>query len=136
MDTIRRELNKEFGNMEVKYIYGKNAIVDGIEYELQNIYGNISISDKAIRNSAHNASEFANLLSSEVERMCNKIKTAIANMTMFIDKNAMAVYSLNDWDWLADENGNILKRMADKPIYTATLVRYLVIAPKGGANGK
>ena len=33
-------------------------------------------------------------------------------------------FPLCDWQWLENEDGKILKQIAGKPVYTATLVKY------------
>lgn len=42
----------------------------------------------------------------------------------FIDTDALKLHQLCDWRFLETENGNILRQATDKPIYTATLVKY------------
>ncbi|MBQ8872624.1 MAG: phage major capsid protein, partial [Clostridia bacterium] len=34
------------------------------------------------------------------------------------------IHQLCDWRWLEDDNGRVLKQVAGKPVYTATLVKY------------
>lgn len=34
------------------------------------------------------------------------------------------LHQLCDWEWLCDENGNVLKQVVGKPVYKATLVKY------------
>lgn len=34
------------------------------------------------------------------------------------------IHQLCDWRWLEDDNGKVLKQVAGKPVYTATLVKY------------
>ncbi len=45
--------------------------------------------------------------------------------TMFLlDTADFALHQLCDWQWLEGEDGKILKQVAGKPVYTATLVKY------------
>lgn len=45
--------------------------------------------------------------------------------TMYLlNTDDFALHQLCDWEWLADEDGCILKQVAGKPVYTATLVKY------------
>ena len=43
---------------------------------------------------------------------------------MFLNSDDFALYQLCDWEWLEDEDGKILKQVAGKPAYCATLVKY------------
>lgn len=43
---------------------------------------------------------------------------------MFINTADFALYQLCDWEWLEDEDGKILKQVAGKAAYSATLVKY------------
>lgn len=42
----------------------------------------------------------------------------------FMDTSALKLHQLCDWRFLETENGNILRQAQDKPVYTATLVKY------------
>ncbi len=42
----------------------------------------------------------------------------------FLNTDDFVFYELGDWKWLEDEQGRILKQFADKPAYSATLVKY------------
>lgn len=42
----------------------------------------------------------------------------------FLNTKDFALHQLCDWRWLEGENGNVLKQIAGKPVYTATLVKY------------
>lgn len=42
----------------------------------------------------------------------------------FLNTKDFALHQLCDWRWLEGENGNVLKQVAGKPVYTATLVKY------------
>ncbi len=45
--------------------------------------------------------------------------------TMYLlNTNDFALHQLCDWQWLEGEDGKILKQIAGKPVYTATLVKY------------
>ena len=45
--------------------------------------------------------------------------------TMYLlDTSAIKLHQLCDWRFLETENGNILRQAQDKPVYTATLVKY------------
>ena len=41
-----------------------------------------------------------------------------------LNTNDFTLHELCDWKWLEGESGNILKQIAGKPAYTATLVKY------------
>ncbi len=42
----------------------------------------------------------------------------------FLNTDDFIFYELGDWKWLEDESGRILKQNANKPAYSATLVKY------------
>ncbi|MBE5753718.1 MAG: phage major capsid protein [Clostridiales bacterium] len=42
----------------------------------------------------------------------------------FLNTNDFALHQLCDWQWLADDDGKVLKQVPGKPVYTATLVKY------------
>lgn len=45
--------------------------------------------------------------------------------TMYLlNTDDFAIHQLCDWQWLESEDGKILKQIAGKPVYTATLVKY------------
>lgn len=45
--------------------------------------------------------------------------------TMYLlNTNDFALHQLCDWQWLEGDDGRILKQVAGKPVYTATLVKY------------
>ena len=45
--------------------------------------------------------------------------------TMYLlNTDDFAIHQLCDWQWLESEDGKILKQVAGKPVYTATLVKY------------
>ena len=47
------------------------------------------------------------------------------NGTMYLlNTNHFKIHQLCDWQWLEGEDGKILKQIAGKPVYTATLVKY------------
>lgn len=52
------------------------------------------------------------------DRFCPK------NTMYFLNTNDFALHQLCDWQWLADEDGKILRQVPGKPVYTATLVKY------------
>lgn len=41
-----------------------------------------------------------------------------------LNTNDFHIHQLCDWRWLEDDNGKVLKQVAGKPVYTATLVKY------------
>lgn len=43
---------------------------------------------------------------------------------LFLNTDDFALYQLCDWEWLEDEDGKILKQVAGKAAYAATLVKY------------
>lgn len=65
-----------------------------------------------------------------VDRFCPK-------GTMYLlNTNSFKLHQLCDWQWLEAEDGKILKQVAGKPVYTATLVKYaelLCEQPQGQA---
>lgn len=46
------------------------------------------------------------------------------NMIFFVNSKDFSLNQLCDWEWLEDEDGKILKQVAGKPAYGATLVKY------------
>ena len=52
------------------------------------------------------------------DRFCPKDTMYLLNTDCF------KLYQLCDWQWLEAEDGKILKQVAGKPVYTATLVKY------------
>lgn len=45
--------------------------------------------------------------------------------TMYLlNTNDFTLHQLCDWQWLADDDGKVLKQVPGKPVYTATLVKY------------
>ena len=43
---------------------------------------------------------------------------------LFLNTEDFSLYQLCDWEWLEDEDGKILKQIAGKAAYSATLVKY------------
>jgi hypothetical protein len=41
-----------------------------------------------------------------------------------LNTDDFCLHQLSDWRWLEGEDGKILKQIAGKPVYTATLVKY------------
>lgn len=118
-------------------VYGKEIIVlsyiNGKQYklksELENIYGRIEISDKAIRTSQSNAGAFVELLNSEMEQLIKE--TARQNINAFYGKDKPHEYMtedekkaykpliLNGLKYLFDDNEKLLygvNRKEIKPI--------------------
>ena len=58
--------------------------------------------------------------------------------TMYLlNTDDFGLHQLCDWQWLEGEDGKILKQIAGKPVYTATLVKYaelLCYRPYGRAK--
>ena len=53
-----------------------------------------------------------------VDRFC-------PDRTMYLlNTDDFTMHQLCDWQWLADDDGKVLKQVAGKPVYTATLVKY------------
>ena len=45
--------------------------------------------------------------------------------TMYLlNTDDFTLHQLCDWQWLADDDGKVLKQVPGKPVYTATLVKY------------
>ena len=42
----------------------------------------------------------------------------------FLNTNDFTLHQLCDWQWLAGDDGRVLKQVPGKPVYTATLVKY------------
>ena len=66
-----------------------------------------------------------------VDRFCPDKEMYILNSEDF------KMHQLCDWRWLEGERGNVLKQVANKPVYTATLVKYADIIcnrPQGQAK--
>ena len=53
-----------------------------------------------------------------VDRFCPKYTMYLLNTEDF------RLHQLCDWQWLADDDGRVLKQIPGKPVYTATLVKY------------
>ena len=47
-----------------------------------------------------------------------------AGTLYLLNTNDFALHQLCDWQWLEGEDGSVLKQVAGKPVYTATLVKY------------
>lgn len=41
-----------------------------------------------------------------------------------LDTDTFTLHQMCDWEWMTDENGNVLSQKAGYPVYTATLVKY------------
>ncbi len=52
------------------------------------------------------------------DRFCPKYTVYLLN------SNDFALHQLCDWQWLTGDDGKVLKQVAGKPVYTATLVKY------------
>ncbi len=55
--------------------------------------------------------------------------------TMYLlNTNDFTLHQLCDWQWLADDDGRVLKQIPGKPVYSATLVKYadLICAQPNG----
>ena len=49
----------------------------------------------------------------------------VENDRMYLlDTDCFTLHQMCDWEWLADESGNVLSQKSDYPVYTATLVKY------------
>lgn len=60
-------------------------------------------------------------------------KYAPAGTLYGLDLTTWALYHIEDWDWLS-EDGGVLERVTDRPVWEATLVRYADLGcskPKG-----
>lgn len=128
LKIISNQLNANISSVlaKIKYtsndIYGKEIIVPLIinnkdylfKSELKTIYGNIEISDKAVRCS--NASSFVNLLNSEVENMIKYTMLHISNAfydedkkpKYFNENETYKILKLNGLKYLFDENEKYL----------------------------
>ena len=58
--------------------------------------------------------------------------------TMYmLNTNDFTLHQLCDWQWLTGDDGKVLKQIAGKPVYTATLVKYAeLICARPYAQGK
>lgn len=58
--------------------------------------------------------------------------------TMYLlNTNDFTMHQLCDWQWLAGDDGKILRQVAGKPVYTATLVKYAeLICDRPYAQGR
>lgn len=55
----------------------------------------------------------------------NLITAPVDDNTIYVlNSKDFIMHQLADWEWLSDENGNIVKMQFNKPIYKATLVKY------------
>ena len=62
---------------------------------------------------------------------------APANTMFMLNTKEFALHQLCDWQWLEGEDGRVIKQTANKPSYTATLVKYADIIcnqPSGQAK--
>lgn len=85
---------------------------------LQTYYKECGVSLPTIKmESGHTALDF-NGVPLVVDRFCPKDTMYLLNTDCF------KLYQLCDWQWLESEDGKILKQVAGKPVYTATLVKY------------
>ena len=57
--------------------------------------------------------------------------------TMYLlNTNDFKIHQLCDWQWLEGEDGKVLKQIANKPVFTATLVKYAeLICDRPGGQG-
>ena len=54
-----------------------------------------------------------------------------------LNTNDFAIHALCDWEWLANEDGSILKQKQGYASFVATLVKYAeLVCSKPGAQGK
>ena len=54
-----------------------------------------------------------------------------------LNTNDFTLHQLCDWQWLTGDDGKVLKQVAGKPVYTATLVKYAeLICARPYAQGK
>ncbi len=58
--------------------------------------------------------------------------------TMYLlNTNDFTLHQLCDWQWLADDDGRVLKQVPGKPVYTATIVKYAdLICARPNGQGK
>jgi len=62
---------------------------------------------------------------------------APASTLYCLNTKEFTLHQLCDWRWLEGEDGKVLKQVATKPVYTATLVKYAeLICDKPGGQGK
>lgn len=54
-----------------------------------------------------------------VDRCCPK------NCMYLLNTDDFCLHQLCDWQWLSDDDGRVLKQIPGKPVYTATLVKYV-----------
>lgn len=128
LEIISNQLNANISSVlaKIEYtsndIYGKEIIVPLIinnkdylfKSELKTIYGNIEISDKAVR--CLNTSSFVNLLNSEVENMLKYTMLHISNAfydedkkpKYFNENETYNILKLNGLKYLFDENEKYL----------------------------
>lgn len=63
-------------------------------------------------------------------------KFAPASKLFCLNTSEFTLHQLCDWRWLEGEDGKVLKQVANKPVYTATLVKYAeLICDKPGGQG-
>jgi hypothetical protein len=51
-------------------------------------------------------------------------KHCLTETLYLINTNDFKLCQLCDWQWMESENGDILRQVPGKPVYTATLVKY------------
>lgn len=55
----------------------------------------------------------------------------------FLNTDDFELHQLCDWEWLADDDGRVLKQVPGRPVYSATLVKYAeLICNRPGAQGE
>ena len=89
-----------------------------VKRALQNYYKTCGIALPTIKmEGGYTALDF-NGVPLVVDRFCPK------NTMYLLNTDCFKLYQLCDWQWLESEDGKILKQIAGKPVYTATLVKY------------
>ena len=90
----------------------------GVRRALQNLFSsNKRIVDTMELNGGYKAMSY-NGIPIVADRFC-------PDGTMYLlNTNDFTLCQLADWSWLENDQGRILKQVANKPVYTATLVKY------------
>lgn len=108
------DLINEASNGDVDYIVCSNGVKRAYQKYLNSFRSNIDVLDLK---GGYKAISFNGipLISDRFAKSGNMY---------FLNTKDFALHQLCDWRWLEGENGNVLKQIAGKPVYTATLVKY------------
>lgn len=114
------KLQKAIDTIEERSGGSVNLIVCswGVRRALQNLFAsNKRIIDTTVLAGGYKAISY-NGIPVYADRFCPEGTIYLLNTEDF------ALHQLCDWEWLEGDDGKVLKQIAGKPVYTATLVKY------------